>query len=74
MTEVVAVNWGVWKPVRRVELEHNGCSDAEFEWAREVWKEDRRAAMFGSRLWLDRRVSCTVSRERIIEARKGGKK
>jgi len=52
--EVVAVNVGGWKHVKRVELEHNGISDEEFV---EAWKQARRVSVFGEpKLWLDRRV------------------
>ncbi len=68
--EVVAVKFGKWMPVRRVELEHNECSDADFHHALEAQKDDRRRSVFGSRIWLDRRVVCTVSREQIQKARK----
>jgi len=52
--EVVAVNVGGWKHVKRVELEHNGISDEEFV---EAWKQARRESVFGEpKLWLDRRV------------------
>jgi hypothetical protein len=54
MMEVVAVNVGGWKRVKRVELEHNGISDEEFVEAR---KQARRVSVFGeSELWLDRRT------------------
>jgi hypothetical protein len=53
MMEVVAVNVGGWKRVKRVELEHNGISDEEFV---EAQKQARRASVFGEKLWLDRRT------------------
>ncbi len=54
MMEVIAVNVGGWKRVKRVELEHNGISDEEFVEAR---KQARREAVFGEpKLWLGRRV------------------
>jgi len=54
MMEVVAVNVGGWKRVKRVELEHNGISDEEFVVAME---QARRISAFGEpRLWLDRRT------------------
>jgi len=68
--EVVAVNVGGWKRVKRVELEHNGISDEEFV---EVRKQARRVSVFGEpKLWLGRRVvESTVSAERIRQARFG---
>jgi hypothetical protein len=55
MTEVIAVKVGEWKRVKRIELEHNEISDAEFEEARRV---ARREAVFGTpKLSLDRRAT-----------------